>query len=457
MITEALTSYASYINLIAGGNEFLAGAIAIAIPGAIFFVLRSLKNVISIIRSKFFITITLDRFEMRQGSYRSAINELQKLPYHPIQYLTAKTFWVNLFTNRDMSKLIPNKNDIQFGEFRKFLGPGSYFLKFGSSLVRVEMEEKDTKMAEIHLRMSIIARPKVIKQLLTEFTRNENAKFAVDKFKYSYNGDYDGKDINVKPIAELCLDSHVKDSLEIILNNYLDEEKLKKNRDIGLPHRLVLLLHGEPGNGKSKLITSIAHYLNLNLNYVNVERLDLKGLQSTLNDEYSIHVFEDVHSVSAFTTGERKKAVYMDNVNETSGLVHAPEDEAPNIQKSDDFGYSVGLSDFLNVLNGIAPLDRRVLILTTNYIDTIDPAILRPGRIDYVLELPRISPETANKWLGSHIPDFKESLGFTKAIRGCDLHSYLVQRNDPKEIEKHIPAEQVFKHNEANVIDLKQG
>ncbi|KAF2788651.1 mitochondrial chaperone bcs1 [Melanomma pulvis-pyrius CBS 109.77] len=42
----------------------------------------------------------------------------------------------------------------------------------------------------------------------------------------------------------------------------------------------------------------------------------------------------------------------------------------------------VSLSTLLNVLDGIGSPEGRVLIMTTNYIERIDPALIRPGRVD---------------------------------------------------------------------------
>ena len=48
---------------------------------------------------------------------------------------------------------------------------------------------------------------------------------------------------------------------------------------------------------------------------------------------------------------------------------------------------SISLSQILNLLDGIVELDGRVLIACTNHINKLDPALIRPGRIDCVVEL----------------------------------------------------------------------
>lgn len=45
-------------------------------------------------------------------------------------------------------------------------------------------------------------------------------------------------------------------------------------------------------------------------------------------------------------------------------------------------GGKVSLSTLLNVLDGLASPEGRVLIMTTNHIERLDPALIRPGRVD---------------------------------------------------------------------------
>jgi SpoVK/Ycf46/Vps4 family AAA+-type ATPase len=44
------------------------------------------------------------------------------------------------------------------------------------------------------------------------------------------------------------------------------------------------------------------------------------------------------------------------------------------------------LSNFLNILDGIQECPGRIIIMTTNKPDILDPALIRSGRIDYKIE-----------------------------------------------------------------------
>ncbi len=44
----------------------------------------------------------------------------------------------------------------------------------------------------------------------------------------------------------------------------------------------------------------------------------------------------------------------------------------------------VTFSGLLNVLDGVASSEERLIFMTTNYLERLDPALIRPGRVDYV-------------------------------------------------------------------------
>ena len=52
-------------------------------------------------------------------------------------------------------------------------------------------------------------------------------------------------------------------------------------------------------------------------------------------------------------------------------------------------------SGFLNALDGVASGEERIIFLTTNHIDRLDPALIRPGRVDLAPSVEDAVPEQA--------------------------------------------------------------
>jgi len=57
----------------------------------------------------------------------------------------------------------------------------------------------------------------------------------------------------------------------------------------------------------------------------------------------------------------------------------------------------VTLSGLLNALDGVSSREGRVLFLTTNHLERLDPALIRPGRVDRKIELAYATPDQARR------------------------------------------------------------
>jgi chaperone BCS1 len=92
--------------------------------------------------------------------------------------------------------------------------------------------------------------------------------------------------------------------------------------------------------------------------------------------ENSVILFEDIDCMKA---GNRRRE--LNECNQTRVLA---KDNAQNVN-SDRGG--VTLSGLLNVLDGFHAPENVIVVMTTNDAEALDPALLRPGRIDYRLFL----------------------------------------------------------------------
>jgi mitochondrial chaperone BCS1 len=58
---------------------------------------------------------------------------------------------------------------------------------------------------------------------------------------------------------------------------------------------------------------------------------------------------------------------------------------------------SVTFSGFLNALDGVASGEERIVFLTTNHVERLDPALVRPGRVDISELIDDASPAQAKR------------------------------------------------------------
>lgn len=159
-----------------------------------------------------------------------------------------------------------------------------------------------------------------------------------------------------------------------------DIEKFKASksryRHLGVPYHRGYLLYGPPGTGKTSLVSAIAGKFAMSIYAINLTDFNDRSLMKAINDvpQGSMVLFEDVDCMMAAKARR-----------ETEKEPPGSPPDRPEDKSLDKFG--VTLTGLLNVLDGFHAPDDVLFMMTTNKIEVIDAALLRPGRIDYRLYL----------------------------------------------------------------------
>ncbi|KAJ7516943.1 hypothetical protein O6H91_21G005500 [Diphasiastrum complanatum] len=170
----------------------------------------------------------------------------------------------------------------------------------------------------------------------------------------------------------LALDPVQKKEIMDDLQEFMEGEEFYKRA--GRTWKRGYLLYGPPGTGKSSMIAAIANFTgydvyDLELTGVS-DNNDLRQLLMKTNNK-SIIVIEDI-DCSLDLSDRASKSTHV------SQNLHSKEDG-----KKEDTS-QVTLSGLLNFTDGLWSCcgSERIFVFTTNHIDKLDSALLRPGRMD---------------------------------------------------------------------------
>lgn len=204
----------------------------------------------------------------------------------------------------------------------------------------------------------------------------------------------------------------------------------------GIPYTLGLGLKGPPGTGKTSVIKCIANYLKrhvvvIPLNKIKSEQQFYKCFfESTYNKsnyknsvDFSkkIIVLEDIDCMSDVVKrrdirnveAEMRQAAGRDSDEEhgknelstsemLTAVVKGIKDRDDSgmmtiLNKCDESSSPITLSFLLNVFDGIRETPGRIMIMTSNNYESLDEALVRPGRIDLCLDMKKASVSIINE------------------------------------------------------------
>merc|ERR1719231_2215333 len=133
-----------------------------------------------------------------------------------------------------------------------------------------------------------------------------------------------------------------------------------------------VLLYGPPGTGKTLLARAVASNIDANF---------LKIVASAIVDKYIGESARLIREMFGYAKDHQPCVIFMDEVDAIGGRRFSEGTSADReIQRT--------LMELLNQLDGFDAIGQVKMICATNRPDVLDPALLRPGRLDRKIEIP---------------------------------------------------------------------
>lgn len=205
-----------------------------------------------------------------------------------------------------------------------------------------------------------------------------------------------------RPMNSVFLPDGIADGLMADVQQFLDAQEWYALR--GIPYRRGYLFYGLAGTGKTSLISALAGHFRLNLYFLNIAG-------SRVSDDSLMHLVSSV---------PKRSIVLLEDVDSAFD----------NRKKSKDSQNKVTFSGLLNSIDGACSKDGRLLFMTTNCIEKLDSALIRPGRADVHLEFGYAMASQAEAMYRAFFPE----------ADGVDDFGGKVERNrmSMAEVQRHL-------------------
>ena len=206
------------------------------------------------------------------------------------------------------------------------------------------------------------------------------------------------------------LSDQIKEIREIVELPLLRPELFEQ---VGIEPPKGLLLYGSPGTGKTLLARAVAH---------ETSALFIRVIGSELVQKYIGEGARLVREIFTFARDKSPSIVFIDELDAIGG-------KRLEIATSGDREVQRTLMQLLSAMDGFDPRGDVKLIAATNRPDILDPALLRPGRFDRIIEIPLPNKEAgitiykihASKMkLDSEI-DFSRLMNASEGATGADI------------------------------------
>ncbi|PVU92561.1 hypothetical protein BB559_003668 [Furculomyces boomerangus] len=184
---------------------------------------------------------------------------------------------------------------------------------------------------------------------------------------------------------------------------------------VGIKPPKGVLLYGPPGTGKTLLAKAVANTLETNF---------LKVVSSAIVDKYIGESSRLIREMFGYAKDHEPCIIFMDEIDAIGGRRFSEGTSADReIQRT--------LMELLNQMDGFDYLGKTKIIMATNRPDTLDPALLRPGRLDRKIEIPLPNEQARTEILKIHAApiakhgdiDFDAIVKLSDGFNGADLRN----------------------------------
>lgn len=199
--------------------------------------------------------------------------------------------------------------------------------------------------------------------------------------------------ISKRSLDSIVIDKNIKANLLEDIQSFLKKEEFYRNK--GIVWKRGYCFHSVPGAGKSSLIRAIASEFDIKIYALDLSVVNDTTLRSLLTGLNKFRTPSPIGNKSY----KIKDSVSLLVIEDIDAIFDQRENKIPDSKLT--------FSGLLNVLDGLNSTSGIITIITTNHLEKLDPALIRSGRIDKVVQLDLPTDDLIREMIGRFI-DNKE-------------------------------------------------
>lgn len=287
-------------------------------------------------------------------------------------------------------------------EFMYVPGIGKHYIWFKKRPVIIELLDGATmpvrstslprSVTEQIYEITVIGRGRNVLEALikaiVEIRKSDNTKSTIlNIYSWRQQAWFYGSQKKKRELSTVYVDDGLRDNLIKDMSWFMNNEAWYHTR--GIPYHRGYLLYGPPGTGKTTLATALAGHFDRPICIINL---------TTIGDDDEL--------MTSFTSAPKDAIILIEDV-DTFKISNKRSSRSDN-PTSTPSERGVTLSGLLNAIDGVAASEGRILVMTTNYYEKLDSALIRGGRVDKKIAIGPLTASSVEHMFCNFFPDFTD-------------------------------------------------